>query len=96
MFQNVTPNAGTWLSVEVQQTGDNRFAIGAHVELRQGTRVWTQERTVGGGHAGGALVPMHFGLGDNDEAVEVTVIWPDGEKTVQKVTTFDQVLTVVR
>jgi hypothetical protein len=33
--------------------------------------------TVGGGHGGGTLGPLHFGLGDA-EAVEIRVLWPDG------------------
>ena len=31
---------------------------------------------VGGGHAGGRLGALHFGLGDEDET-EIRVIWPD-------------------
>ena len=37
-----------------------------------------REVTVGGGHAGGQLGPIHFGLGSADEA-RVRVTWPDGE-----------------
>ncbi|MCP4225297.1 MAG: hypothetical protein GY773_18315 [Actinomycetia bacterium] len=41
---------------------------------------YTIERqvTVGGGHAGGQLGWIHFGLGEADRA-EVRVQWPDGE-----------------
>ena len=34
--------------------------------------------TVGGGHAGGQLGWLHFGLGEADQA-KVSVTWPDGE-----------------
>ena len=37
-----------------------------------------REVTIGGGHAGGQLGPVHFGLGSADEA-RVRVTWPDGE-----------------
>ena len=37
-----------------------------------------REVTVGGGHAGGELGPVHFGLGKRD-AAEVRVTWPDGD-----------------
>ncbi|MEO0915017.1 MAG: ASPIC/UnbV domain-containing protein, partial [Pseudomonadota bacterium] len=35
-------------------------------------------RRVGGGHAGGALLPLHFGIGARN-SVEMRVIWPDGK-----------------
>ena len=34
--------------------------------------------TIGGGHAGGQLGPIHFGLGPAEKA-RVRVLWPDGE-----------------
>lgn len=78
LYQNVTSGAGNWLAVSVSQAGVNRNAVGSFVELRAGDRLWTQEITVGGGHAGGAAGVLHFGLGDLTEA-ELRVIWPDGE-----------------
>jgi hypothetical protein len=35
--------------------------------------------TVGGGHAGGQLGWIHFGIGDAESAT-VTVTWPDGQE----------------
>ena len=58
--------------------GANRDAIGAWVEVTVGDRVISREVTVGGGHAGGQLGWIHFGLGEADRA-EVRVTWPDGE-----------------
>lgn len=77
LFQNVTAAGGGWLSVRVVQPGPNRDAVGAFVELRAGDRLWTQEITVGGGHAGGVSGPLHFGLGEVETA-DIRVIWPDG------------------
>jgi hypothetical protein len=37
------------------------------------------EVTIGGGHAGGELGPLHFGLG-RAESADIRVIWPDGEQ----------------
>lgn len=79
LWQNVTPSAGNWVGVDVAQQGANRNAIGAWVELRDPAgRIQTQEITIGGGHAGGILVPLHFGLGTAG-AAELRVIWPDGQ-----------------
>jgi len=74
LYQNASANS--YLSIELARDGANRDAIGAHVELRADGKSWVQERTIGGGHAGGALSPLHFGLGDLDR-VELRVIWPD-------------------
>ncbi len=37
-----------------------------------------REVTIGGGHIGGQLGPVHVGLGPSGEA-QVRVQWPDGE-----------------
>ena len=69
---------GHWLALRLAQPGGNRDAIGAWVEVRTGDRTVTREVTVGGGHAGGQLGWIHFGLGSATTA-EVRVQWPDGE-----------------
>jgi enediyne biosynthesis protein E4 len=70
---------GHWLAFRLQQDGANRDAIGAWVEVTAGDRVIRREISVGGGHAGGQLGWIHFGLGDAESA-SVRVIWPDGER----------------
>ena len=70
---------GNWLARRSSsRPAPNRDAIGAWVEVRIGDRTIEREVTVGGGHAGGQLGWIHFGLGDAD-AAEVRVQWPDGE-----------------
>ncbi|WP_146346032.1 FG-GAP-like repeat-containing protein [Phaeobacter marinintestinus] len=77
IWQNVTPDAGHWLSVSLSQPGPNTRAVGAWIEVDDGKTVQTREITVGGGHAGGVAGPEHFGLGPVD-TVRLRVIWPDG------------------
>jgi len=77
LYQNVTEDTGAWLSIDLLQEGSNPAAIGTVVEVRAGDRLWTQERTIGGGHAGGSLGPLHFGLGAV-ETLAVTIHWPGG------------------
>jgi hypothetical protein len=69
---------GEWISLRLVALAPNVDAIGAWVEVRVGDRTTSREVTVGGGHAGGQLGWLHFGLGDATEA-EVRVQWPDGE-----------------
>ncbi len=65
-----------WIAVDAQQSGANRNAIGAVIEVRSDPPQ-RREVTVGGGHAGGQIGPLHFGLGAAN-AAQVRVIWPDG------------------
>jgi hypothetical protein len=69
---------GNWIGLRLAQDGANRDAIGAWVEIRIGDKTQRREVTVGGGHAGGQLGWIHFGIG-NAERATVTVTWPDGE-----------------
>ena len=69
---------GAWLAVRVGQPGPNVDAIGGWVEVRTGDLSTRRELTVGGGHLGGQLGWLHFGLGTAASA-EVRVTWPDGE-----------------
>jgi hypothetical protein len=69
---------GNWLDLRPNQPGPNRDAIGAWIEVRVGQATSRRELTVGGGHIGGQLGFVHFGLGAARDA-EVRVQWPDGE-----------------
>ena len=49
---------------------------------------------IGGGHAGGQAVPLHFGLGSSTE-VSITVEWPDGSVNVHRAKA-DQTVVLLR
>lgn len=90
LYRNVTPGTGHWLAVDLRQPSGNTRAVGARVTVAAGGRSQMQEVTVGGGHAGGQALPLHFGLGTADE-VRVRVEWPDGTVT-EALTPPDRVL----
>ena len=95
IWQNVTARPGNWIAIDPRQTGTNSYAIGSFVELRTEAGVQTRERTIGGGHVGGSLIPLHFGLGDADTA-EMRVIWPDGTATEWSPVAANQIVTLTR
>lgn len=70
--------AGSWLALRISQPGPNVDAIGGWAEVRLGDRIQRRELTIGGGHSGGQLGWVHFGLGDAS-AADVRVLWPGGE-----------------
>ena len=71
--------AGNWLALQLTDAERaNRDAIGAWIEVKVGDTTMRRELTVGGGHVGGQLGWIHFGLGPANGA-DVRVQWPDGE-----------------
>jgi hypothetical protein len=86
---------GSWLGVRLSQAGPNRDAVGAWIEVESGKLRTVRELTVGGGHAGGELGPVHFGLGDRDEA-RVRVTWPDGEQGDWETVPANGIVTIER
>ena len=80
IYQNVSASTGSWISIDLRQAAPNVNAIGGFIEVQSeggAARLQTRELTIGGGHASGALVAQHFGLGQS-KAVKLRVIWPDG------------------
>lgn len=74
-----TPAASAhWLALRIHQAGPNVDAIGAIVEVQVGDRTYRRELTIGGGHVGGQMTWIHFGLGPSKDA-RVRVTWPGGE-----------------
>lgn len=78
IWRNTGSEGANWLQLELGHPKPNVDGIGAWVEVRCGERVMRREVTIGGGHAGGQLGWIHFGLGSETTA-EVRVIWPGGE-----------------
>jgi hypothetical protein len=78
VWRNTGNPSGNWIAIDVSQPGPNRDAIGSWVEVRLGGEVLRTELTIGGGHAGGELGSLHFGIGSAANA-DVRVIWPEGE-----------------
>ena len=95
LYRNVTADVGNWLSVELAQEGGNTRAVGAWIEVQANGKTQAREVTVGGGHASGQALPMHFGLGDAKEA-KARVIWPDGEASDWQEIAINAAATVTR
>jgi enediyne biosynthesis protein E4 len=79
VWRNDGQGLGHWVQVALHQDGSNLDGVGAVVELRSGGIVQRREVTSGGGHAGGQVGWLHFGVGAA-EAADIRVIWPDGTK----------------
>ena len=80
LYRNVTPDAGNWIAISLEQEGGNRNAIGSVFEVSAKGATQSVQHVIGGGHAGGQLLPRHFGLGSATHA-QITVTWPDGSRS---------------
>jgi len=69
---------GNWIAIQLGQPGTNVDGIGSWIEVKVGDRTVEREVIIGGGHAGGQLGWIHFGLG-NAGGAEVRVHWPGGD-----------------
>ncbi len=78
IWQNTSAVTGNWISIDARQNGLNTQAVGAWIEVDDGTQVQAREITVGGGHAGGVSGPQHFGVG-SAHSVKVRMRWPRGD-----------------
>ncbi|NNF16726.1 MAG: CRTAC1 family protein [Gammaproteobacteria bacterium] len=90
LFRNGQVLDHHWLQVQLTQENGNRDAIGAVVEVETGTR--SQRRQIMPARSYLSQVPSvaYFGLGDEAEAVRVTVTWPDGKTSVYEELEVDQ------
>lgn len=93
VWQNVTPNAGNWISIALHQDRTNTQAVGAWIEVDDGTAIQSREVTVGGGHAGGVAGPQHFGLGQAAQ-IRLRIRWPHGDWTDWRTVDTNQTLHI--
>ncbi|MEP2718677.1 CRTAC1 family protein, partial [Pseudophaeobacter sp.] len=95
LFRNVTAHAGNWLSLQLHQEAPNLGAVGAFIEVKSDPDLRRREVQIGGGHAGGASGPEHFGLGAA-KRVSLRVIWPDQQVSDWIVVDTNQRLRLIR
>ncbi|MEP4194729.1 MAG: CRTAC1 family protein [Aliishimia sp.] len=84
LYRNVSEETGNWIAIELRQAGGNRDAIGAVITVTTPDTKQSLQNVIGGGHAGGQLLPRHFGLGGAKSA-KARIDWPDGTQTQHEV-----------
>jgi len=80
VFENVAAVGGHLILRLVGGPGSPRDATGARVTLTSGVGKQVREITSGNGHYNNQNTrAVHFGLGGDSGAADVTIRWPDGE-----------------
>jgi hypothetical protein len=96
VYENRSERLGHhFLAVELKGTDKNRFAIGAKVQvyLSDGSAMMAEQYPSRGFESS---VPnrLHFGLGNRTDIDSLEVIWPNRMRSVHKLQTIDQILTI--
>ena len=70
--------------------------IGTQVRVRLGERVVTRQVESGTGQRNSNEPRLHLGLGEHEGALEVEVLWPDGERETVEVEGSNRLLKIQR
>jgi len=86
LFRNDGGNHNHWIRVELAGNGktSNRDAIGAKVQLKSGDTVCQRQLFPAMSYLSSVELPLTFGLGQLDHALELTITWPSGKVTTLK------------
>ena len=85
---------GNFLKVKLIGPGQNRFGIGAKVQLLAGDQLQIQENFPTRGYQSSIEPQVHFGLGGSENVSSIEVVWPDGKsQTIQNIK-VNQTLTI--
>ena len=79
VLRNMAPRSHHWIGLTLQ-TKDHRDIVGARIKVEVGGRVLTRITKGGGSYLSSSDRRVLVGLGDNDKAVRVTVVWPWGQQ----------------
>lgn len=96
VFENRAGDGKNWLRMRLEAFAP-RDATGARVTMQTSAGTQLAEVVGGGGHYNTQPSRwLHFGLGGDSGATDVTIRWPDGETQVLGAVKANQALTVVQ
>ena len=78
LLRNEGGNRNPWLQLKLIGKKSNRNGFGAVVELKAGPKRLVAQVTSAGSYLSASDYRAHFGLGDYQGPLEVTVTWPSG------------------
>lgn len=98
LFDNIyAEGSAPWVRVRLEQSGTNRFAIGARVRVTGGGRTQVRELYAGAEFLGQSEGVLHFGMGDDAACpVEIEVRWPDGSTQTESNVSCRETVTIER
>jgi len=95
LLRNTRPSSFHWLGIQLEGRRSNRSGYGAEVTVRAGARRWRDWCRSGGSYVSHNDSRLHFGLGDAQQADEITIRWPGGKTDVIRNVPADRYYRVV-
>ena len=92
-YRNDLAGNNRYLTVKLSGAGVNTDAIGAMIEITDGTRTQIREIRASNHFVSQNPAEAHFGLG-SATSVDMTIFWPNGGQTVLNGVAANQYLTV--
>lgn len=80
LYENVSATKN-WIKIELEGTISNRNAFGSSVEITCGIKKYYRPND-GIGLMGQSILPLHFGLGDDNIIDSLKVKWPNGVEEI--------------
>jgi hypothetical protein len=77
IFRN-EQQGSNWIQLNLTGVATHKYALGAEVTVTAGGEAQIKQVVAGAGYASQSSLRLHFGLGNNTVADEITVRWPDG------------------
>ena len=78
LYRNVLLTGAHWVTLLLEGTKSNHFAIGAQVRLTAGGKTYLQYVNGGNGFAAQSTTRVHFGLATLNKIDSIEVRWPSG------------------
>ena len=95
LFRNRTAGSGHWLAVKLFGTKSNRDGLGTRISVTTpaGRKLYNHA-TTSVGYASSSEKLVRFGLGAEQAAASIEVIWPSGRLQVLKDVAADRIIEV--
>ncbi len=90
LWENVSPEANTWLILKLRGTRSNRDGMGTRIRI--GNQY--NHMTANAGYASSSHSGVHFGLGKVRQVDRIEIRWPSGIKQVLTNVSANQILPV--
>jgi hypothetical protein len=90
LWENVSPEANTYLVIRLIGTRSNRDGIGAEIRVDD---QWNQ-MTTSVGYASSSHFGVHFGTDNRKQVERLEVRWPSGARQILEHVRTNQVLTI--
>lgn len=94
LLHNETPNAGHWLTLKLIGRKGCRDATGAIITLKTTTQTLTRYAHSDGSYLSSSDPRVHFGLGKETKATQISIKWRKGAVQTLTNVTADRILTI--